>query len=74
MCKLLSLGSGIPAKCAVLGAMAAAHVLVCAVPYLGSLTRSLLFCLRKDVALVSHKSLAWSGERDSEMERRDLAY
>jgi len=33
------------------GAMVAVHI-VCTAPCLGSLTRSLLICLRKDVALV----------------------
>jgi hypothetical protein len=49
----LSMGNGVPAKCAVHGAVAAAHIPV-RCPGLGSLSRSLLGCLRKDVALVSH--------------------
>ena len=49
----LSLGSGVPAICAVLGAMAVAHILVrYPVSGVGRLNGSLLGYLRKDVALV----------------------
>ncbi|EGW37885.1 hypothetical protein DOT_4293 [Desulfosporosinus sp. OT] len=43
------------AKSAILGALAAAHVLVrCPVSGVGRFHGSLLFCLRKDLALVSY--------------------
>ncbi|WP_040412658.1 hypothetical protein [Desulfosporosinus sp. OT] len=58
--KLLALGSGVPPKSAILGALAAAHVLVrCAVFGVGRLNGSLLVCLRKDVALCHTASRAW---------------
>ncbi|WP_068966335.1 hypothetical protein [Desulfosporosinus sp. BG] len=50
-----AMGSGVPPKSAILGALAAAHVLVrCPVSGVGRFNGSLLFCLRRDVALVSH--------------------
>jgi hypothetical protein len=50
-----ALGSGVPAKSAILGALAAVHIPVhCPVFGVGRLNGSLLFCLPKDVALVSH--------------------
>ena len=62
-----SVGSGVPAQCAVLGAWAAAHVLVrCPVSGVGRLNGSLLGCLRKDVALCDTASRAWVGERTVE--------
>ncbi|WP_135378811.1 hypothetical protein [Desulfosporosinus sp. Sb-LF] len=51
-----------PAKSAILGALAAVHVLVhCPVSGVGRLNGSLLGCLRKDVALCHTASWAWVG-------------
>jgi len=59
------------AKCAILGAMAAAHILVrCPVSGVGSFNGSLLGCFRKDVALCHTASRAWVGERRTNGERR----
>jgi hypothetical protein len=51
-----NVGNGVPARLAILGSVGgSAHP--CALPRMQvSLTRSLLGCLRKDVALVSRKS------------------
>ncbi|MHB8075438.1 hypothetical protein [Desulfosporosinus fructosivorans] len=59
-----AVGCGVPAICAVLGAMAAAHILVrCPVSGVGSFNGSLLGCFRRDVALCHTASRAWNGER-----------
>ena len=58
-----AMGSGVPAICAVLGAMAAAHIPVrCPVSGVGRLNGSLLVCLRKDVAPCDTASWARDGE------------
>ncbi|WP_176716159.1 hypothetical protein, partial [Desulfosporosinus sp. BG] len=60
-------------KSAILGALAAAHILVrCPVSGVGRLNGSLLGCLRKDVALCHTASRAWGrgrrGDGDEETE------
>ncbi|WP_040412489.1 hypothetical protein [Desulfosporosinus sp. OT] len=55
------------AKSAILGALAAAHVLVrCPVFGVGRLNGSLLICLRRDVALVSYCVLVFGSWRAGE--------
>jgi hypothetical protein len=59
-----SLGSGVPGQSDVPVAWPAVHILVhCPVLWGGHLNGSLLFCLRKDVALCHTASLAWVEER-----------
>ncbi|MDR3540048.1 MAG: hypothetical protein P4L69_03635 [Desulfosporosinus sp.] len=66
-----ALGSGVPAKSAILGALAAVHILVhCPVSGVGRLNGSLLVCLRKDVALCHTASRAWNEERVVPLWRR----
>jgi len=66
-----ALGSGVPAQCAILGAWAVAHIPVrYPVSGVGSLNGSLLFCLRKDVALCDTASRAWDVGRRTTDGRR----